>query len=57
MTTSAVSALRHFEKHESVRLPNGIVVHYLYDAPYDKASGSGHNRSISGAVAEARERR
>jgi hypothetical protein len=45
--------LRHFEKHESVRLPGGIVVHYLYDAPYDRASGSGHNRSISGAVASA----
>jgi hypothetical protein len=45
--------LRHFEKFETVALPSGIKVHYLYDAPYDKATGSGHNKSISGAVASA----
>jgi hypothetical protein len=45
--------LRHFERHETVSLPSGIRIHYLYDAPYDKATGSGHNRSISGAIASA----
>jgi hypothetical protein len=45
--------LRHFERNETVALPSGIKIHYLYDAPYDKATGSGHNRSISGAVASA----
>ena len=45
--------LRHFEKHETVSLPNGIKVHYLYDAPYGQATGAGHNKSISGAVASA----
>lgn len=45
--------LRHFERYEAVPLQNGMKIHYLYDAPYDKATGSGHNRSISGAVASA----
>lgn len=45
--------LRHFEKYETVTLSSGIKIHYLYDAPYDKATGSGHNKSISGAVASA----
>lgn len=45
------SRLRHFEKSESVTLTNGMTVHYLYDAPYDK--GTGHNKSISGAIASA----
>lgn len=45
--------LRHFERYETVDLPGGLKVHYLYDAPYDKATGAGHNRSISGAVASA----
>jgi len=45
--------LRHFERHETVALSGGLKIHYLYDAPYDKATGSGHNRSISGAVASA----
>ena len=40
-----------FERSETVHLPNGIKIHYLYDAPYDKATG--HNRSISGAIASA----
>lgn len=42
---------RHFEKFETVSADHGIKVHYIYDAPYDKATG--HNRSISGAVASA----
>ena len=42
---------KHFEKYETVDLPAGIKIHYLYDAPYDKAPG--HNRSISGAIASA----
>ena len=45
--------LRHFERNETVPLPSGIKIHYLYDAPYDKATGSGHNKSISGAIASA----
>jgi hypothetical protein len=45
--------LNMFEKHQTVVLPEGIKVHYLYDAPYDKATGSGHNKSISGAIASA----
>ncbi len=43
--------LHMFEKYETVECPNGIKVHYLYDAPYDKATGAGHNKSISGAIA------
>lgn len=42
-----------FEKHETVAAPGGIKIHYLYDAPYEKATGSGHNKSISGAIASA----
>ncbi len=42
--------LRHFEKHETVALPNGMKIHYLYDAQYN---GTGHNKSISGAIASA----
>ena len=45
--------LNLFEKYETVSCSNGIKVHYLFDAPYDKATGSGHNKSISGAVASA----
>jgi hypothetical protein len=45
------SRLRHFERSDSVTLANGMTVHYLYDAPYDKATG--HNKSISGAIASA----
>jgi hypothetical protein len=51
---SPISArLNVFEKHQTVDAANGIKIHYLYDAPYDKATGSGHNKSISGAVASA----
>lgn len=42
-----------FERHETVQVPGGIKIHYLYDAPYEKATGSGHNKSISGAIASA----
>ncbi len=45
--------VRYFERNETVSVRGGIKIHYLYDAPYDKATGSGHNRSISGAVASA----
>ncbi|MEJ0062461.1 MAG: ATP-binding protein [Alphaproteobacteria bacterium] len=31
---------RHFEKYETVTTTHGIKVHYLYDAPYDKAMGA-----------------
>jgi hypothetical protein len=47
------SRLSLFEKHEMVECRNGIKIHYLFDAPYDKASGAGHNKSISGAIASA----
>jgi hypothetical protein len=42
--------LRHFERHETVPLSNGMKIHYLYDAQYN---GTGHNKSISGAIASA----
>jgi hypothetical protein len=42
--------LRYFEKHETVLLSNGMKIHYLYDAQYNN---TGHNRSISGAIASA----
>jgi hypothetical protein len=46
--------LNMFEKYETVVVAStGIKIHYLYDAPYDKATGSGHNKSISGAIASA----
>jgi anti-sigma regulatory factor (Ser/Thr protein kinase) len=45
--------LQLFEKYETVQCADGIKVHYLFDAPYDKATGSGHNKSISGAIASA----
>jgi hypothetical protein len=42
--------LRYFERYETVPLPNGIKIYYLYDAQYN---GTGHNKSISGAIASA----
>lgn len=42
--------LRHFERYETVSLPGRMKIHYLYDAQYD---GTGHNKSISGAIASA----
>jgi hypothetical protein len=44
------SRLHLFEKHETVVCPGGIKVHYLYDAQY---AATGHNKSISGAIASA----
>ena len=44
------SRLHLFEKHETVDVTGGIKIHYLYDAPYEKGA-SGHNKSVSGAVA------
>ena len=38
---------------ETVAGPGGIKLHYLYDAPYERATGSCHNKSVSGAVASA----
>jgi hypothetical protein len=51
--SSISSRLNIFERHQTVEMPTGIRIHYLYDAPYDKATGSGHNKSISGAIASA----
>jgi hypothetical protein len=42
-----------FERHETVLCAKGIKIHFLYDAPYDKATGSGHNKSISGTIGSA----
>jgi hypothetical protein len=42
--------LRHFERYETVSLPGFMKIHYLYDAQYN---GTGHNKSISGAIASA----
>ena len=42
--------LRYFERYETVSLPNRMKIHYLYDAQYN---GTGHNKSISGAIASA----
>jgi hypothetical protein len=39
-----------FERHETVTLPNGIKIHYYYDAAFNDTS---HNKSISGAIASA----
>jgi hypothetical protein len=43
--------LGYFERHETVIAAGGVKIHYLYDAAYEK--GTGHNRSISGAIASA----
>ncbi len=43
--------LQLFERYETVQCPGGVQIHYLYDAPY--GAGSGHNKSISGAIASA----
>jgi hypothetical protein len=42
--------LNLFEKFETVDTQSGIRIHYLYDAQYEK---TGHNKSISGAIASA----
>jgi hypothetical protein len=43
--------LNILNKHETVEVSGEIKIHYFYDPPYEKATGSGHNRSISGAIA------
>jgi hypothetical protein len=43
--------LQLFERYETVQCADGVKVHYLYDASY--GAGSGHNKSISGAIASA----
>ncbi len=45
--------VRYFQKCETVEAQNGIRIHFLYDPPYNKESGSGHNQSIKGAIASA----
>jgi hypothetical protein len=42
--------LNFFEQHETVACPNGIKIHYLFDASYEK---TGHNKSVKGAIASA----
>jgi hypothetical protein len=37
-----------YAQHETVTLPSGIRIHYIYDEPM---SGTSHNRSVSGAIA------
>lgn len=37
-----------FTQHETVDLPNGIKLHYIYDAPRGETS---HNSSVSGSIA------
>jgi hypothetical protein len=37
-----------FERAESVIAEDGIVVHYVYDAPYERSPS--HNRSVSGGL-------
>lgn len=37
-----------FAQSETVELPNGIKLHYIYDEPLD---GTSHNRSVSGSIA------
>ena len=49
--TIPTRAPRFFERTETVEIENGIKVHYLYDPPYGKDTGAGHNKSIGGAVA------
>jgi len=45
--------LRYFQKCETVEAQDGIRIHFLYDPPYSKESGSGHNQSKKGAIASA----
>lgn len=39
-----------FAQHETIELPSGIKLHYIYDEPFADTS---HNRSISGSIASA----
>lgn len=37
-----------FAQYETIELPNGMRIHYIYDEPME---GTGHNRSVSGSIA------
>ncbi|WP_312733592.1 hypothetical protein [Brevundimonas sp.] len=50
-TISRRISLGAFQKHEAVQSEDGIVVHYLYDPPYEKSGGN--NKSFSGALQTA----
>lgn len=50
-TISSRISLNAFERHEAVGAGDGVVIHYLYDPPYEKASG--RNKSFSGALQSA----
>ena len=39
-----------FSRYETVSLPNGIKIHYIYDEPFNDTA---HNRSISGSIQSA----
>ncbi|MEO5806581.1 hypothetical protein [Devosia sp.] len=47
-TISARRTKGVFAQHETVELPNGIRLHYIYDEPMADTS---HNRSVSGSIA------
>jgi hypothetical protein len=49
-TIPARESKNAFSRAETVKLPNGIKIHYIYDAPFKETS---HNKSISGAIASA----
>lgn len=50
-TISRRISLGAFGQYEAVDAEDGIVIHYLYDPPYEKASGN--NKSFSGALQSA----
>lgn len=39
-----------FSRYDTVALPNGIKIHYIYDEPFNDTA---HNRSISGSIQSA----
>jgi hypothetical protein len=49
-TIPARESKNAFSRAETVALPNGMRVHYIYDEPFNQTS---HNKSISGAIASA----
>ncbi|WP_210215133.1 hypothetical protein, partial [Mesorhizobium sp. M4B.F.Ca.ET.089.01.1.1] len=49
-TIPARAAKGVFARSETVTLPNGIRIHYIYDEAFN---GTSHNRSISGSIASA----
>jgi len=42
-----------FERVETVTTNEGLKIHYIYDAAYEKPTGASHNKSIKGALASA----